>query len=113
MPVHYHLDDRHLVERGLTNYWGYNTLGFFAPHSAIRIDRPSDRIRSRNSNGWCYALHARWTGSDYGRGLQPYGRRESVGPDAFASAASTTLPITGWWMPIRVITWITPAAATR
>ena len=33
MPVHYHLDDRHLVERGLTNYWGYNTLGFFAPHS--------------------------------------------------------------------------------
>ena len=25
------LDDRHLVERGLVNYWGYNTLGFFAP----------------------------------------------------------------------------------
>ena len=23
--------DRHLVEKGLTNYWGYNTLGFFAP----------------------------------------------------------------------------------
>jgi len=32
MPVHYHLNDRHLKERGLTNYWGYNTLGFFAPH---------------------------------------------------------------------------------
>jgi glycogen operon protein len=32
MPVHYHLNDRHLLERGLTNYWGYNTLGFFAPH---------------------------------------------------------------------------------
>jgi isoamylase len=31
MPVHHHLDDRHLVERGLSNYWGYNTLGFFAP----------------------------------------------------------------------------------
>ena len=31
MPVHYFLDDRHLVERGLKNYWGYNTLGFFAP----------------------------------------------------------------------------------
>ena len=31
MPVHHHTDDRHLFERGLRNYWGYNTLGFFAP----------------------------------------------------------------------------------
>ncbi len=31
MPVHYHLDDRHLVDNGLKNYWGYNTLSFFAP----------------------------------------------------------------------------------
>ena len=31
MPVHYFLDDRHLVDQGLRNYWGYNTLGFFAP----------------------------------------------------------------------------------
>jgi glycogen operon protein len=31
MPVHHHLDDRHLVESGRCNYWGYNTLSFFAP----------------------------------------------------------------------------------
>jgi len=31
LPVHQHLTDRHLVERGLSNYWGYNTIGFFAP----------------------------------------------------------------------------------
>jgi isoamylase len=31
MPVHHHAYDRHLVERGLSNYWGYNTLAFFAP----------------------------------------------------------------------------------
>jgi isoamylase len=33
MPVHHHIDDRVLVERGLSNYWGYNTIGFFAPDS--------------------------------------------------------------------------------
>jgi glycogen operon protein len=31
MPVHHHTDEHHLVERGLSNYWGYNTLCFFAP----------------------------------------------------------------------------------
>jgi glycogen operon protein len=31
MPVHYFLNDRHLVEKQLKNYWGYNTLSFFAP----------------------------------------------------------------------------------
>jgi glycogen operon protein len=31
LPVQAFLDDRHLIEKGLTNYWGYNTLAFFAP----------------------------------------------------------------------------------
>src|SRR5579885_124360 len=31
LPVQAHVDDRYLIERGLTNYWGYNTIGFFAP----------------------------------------------------------------------------------
>ncbi|HSK40004.1 MAG TPA: glycogen debranching protein GlgX [Arenibaculum sp.] len=31
LPVHAFCDDRHLVEKGLRNYWGYNTLNFFAP----------------------------------------------------------------------------------
>jgi isoamylase len=31
MPVHHFLHDRHLVQAGLSNYWGYNTLGFFTP----------------------------------------------------------------------------------
>jgi isoamylase len=31
MPVHHFVADRQLVEHGLTNYWGYNTIGFFAP----------------------------------------------------------------------------------
>ena len=31
MPVHHFITDRHLHERNLTNYWGYNTIGYFAP----------------------------------------------------------------------------------
>ncbi len=31
MPVHQFVADRHLKDHGLTNYWGYNTIGFFAP----------------------------------------------------------------------------------
>ncbi|MCG5480229.1 MAG: glycogen debranching protein GlgX [Ensifer alkalisoli] len=31
LPVQYFLDDRHLIERGLRNYWGYQPLGYFAP----------------------------------------------------------------------------------
>jgi isoamylase len=31
LPIHYHIDERQLVQQGRVNYWGYNTLGFFAP----------------------------------------------------------------------------------
>ena len=31
LPVHQFVADKHLLDRGLTNYWGYNSIGFFAP----------------------------------------------------------------------------------
>jgi isoamylase len=34
MPVHQFVQDTHLTAKGLSNYWGYNTIGFFAPHNA-------------------------------------------------------------------------------
>ncbi|NGO74955.1 glycogen debranching protein GlgX [Streptomyces sp. YC504] len=34
MPVHQFVNDHRLVDMGLNNYWGYNTIGFFAPHNA-------------------------------------------------------------------------------
>ncbi len=33
MPVHHFVHDKVLIDRGLSNYWGYNSIGFFAPHS--------------------------------------------------------------------------------
>jgi glycogen operon protein len=53
MPVHHHVDERHLVERGLTNYWGYNTIGFFAPDS--RFAATDDPVRE--FKGMVKALH--------------------------------------------------------
>jgi glycogen operon protein len=32
LPVHQFVNDRTLIEKGLSNYWGYNSIGFFAPH---------------------------------------------------------------------------------
>ncbi len=34
MPVHQFVQDSTLIDKGLSNYWGYNTIGFFAPHNA-------------------------------------------------------------------------------
>ena len=34
LPVHHFVSEPFLIRRGLSNYWGYNTLGFFAPHAA-------------------------------------------------------------------------------
>lgn len=46
MPVQYSLNDQLLVEKGLTNYWGYNTLSFFAPDPAYSAFKgPIDAIR--------------------------------------------------------------------
>ncbi len=46
LPIHAFIDDRHLIERGLSNYWGYNTIGFFAPEARYAVDGPLDAFRS-------------------------------------------------------------------
>ncbi|GAA5508674.1 glycogen operon protein GlgX homolog [Novipirellula caenicola] len=46
LPIQFHSDDRYLQEKGLTNYWGYNTMGFFAPDSRYASsDDPLEVIR--------------------------------------------------------------------
>ncbi|MBS3780121.1 MAG: glycogen debranching protein GlgX, partial [Desulfovermiculus sp.] len=39
MPVHQFIHDKHLVDRGLRNYWGYNSIGYFAPHNEYSSDQ--------------------------------------------------------------------------
>ncbi|HTN76486.1 MAG TPA: alpha-amylase family glycosyl hydrolase, partial [Pirellulaceae bacterium] len=46
LPVHYHVDDRFLVEKDKVNYWGYNSLGFFAPDPRYtHTTEPADAVR--------------------------------------------------------------------
>ena len=46
MPVHEFITDHHLQEKGLANYWGYNTIGFLAPHHAYCAEnnRPGSQV---------------------------------------------------------------------
>jgi isoamylase len=46
MPIHHFVTDQHLLERGLENYWGYNSIGFFAPEVRYASGRsPGDQVR--------------------------------------------------------------------
>jgi len=59
MPIHHFVTDRHLQEKGLQNYWGYNTIGFFAPESRYasagtdgqQVREFRDMVRSLHSAG--------------------------------------------------------------
>jgi len=53
LPIHAFVNDRVLVERGLANYWGYNTLAFFAPEPRYLSDGSLDQLKSA-----IRALHA-------------------------------------------------------
>src|SRR5476649_1326994 len=46
LPIHGLIDDRTLVEKKLVNYWGYNTLSFFAPEPRYSQDNPLDAFRT-------------------------------------------------------------------
>lgn len=39
MPIHQFIHDKHLLDRGLRNYWGYNTIGYFAAHTEYAADK--------------------------------------------------------------------------
>ena len=57
MPVHHFVSEPHLLRRGLTNYWGYNSLGYFAPHAAYSASG-SRGEQVREFKAMVRALHA-------------------------------------------------------
>ncbi len=72
LPIHAFIDERQLVERGTTNYWGYNTSCYFAPSPRYALDDPLSDFRSMVSR-----LRRRWNRAHRRRRLQPCGGRRS------------------------------------
>ncbi|HEY3953265.1 MAG TPA: glycogen debranching protein GlgX [Streptosporangiaceae bacterium] len=60
LPVHQNVPESFLAQRALTNYWGYNTIGYFAPHNgysaAVRNNRPGGQVAEFKA--MVNALHA-------------------------------------------------------
>jgi isoamylase len=59
LPVHQHVPESFLIQRGLTNYWGYNTIGFFAPHDGYSVSaRTTPGGQVAEFKAMVQALHA-------------------------------------------------------
>ncbi|MEY4551635.1 MAG: glycogen debranching enzyme GlgX, partial [Pseudomonadota bacterium] len=56
MPIHAFVDDQHLLDRGLRNYWGYNSIGFFAPDVRYK-SRPEPGSEVSDFKRMVKALH--------------------------------------------------------
>ena len=73
---------QHLLDKGLRNYWGYNSIGFFAPHNEYSAARQRRASRSQEFKEMVQdAARGRHRG-DPRRRLQPHGRGQPPRPDA-------------------------------
>ncbi len=75
MPVHSFISDRHLVEHGLSNYWGYNSLGYFAPHAGYSasgdVNEFKTMVKRLHSNGIEVILDVVYNHTAEGNNLGP------------------------------------------
>jgi glycogen debranching enzyme GlgX len=102
LPVHHFLDELALGERGLTNYWGYNPIGYFAPHAAYsasgergqQVPEFKQMVRALHAAGievildvvYNHTAEADPTGPTYSfRGLDDVGfyKRTAGAPDSY------------------------------
>ena len=58
MPCHQFVNDHHLEQKGLSNYWGYNTIGFMAPHHGYAVEGPRPGAQVPEFKAMVRDLHA-------------------------------------------------------
>ena len=94
LPVHHIIDESFLHDRGLTNYWGYSSIGFLAPH-ALYAATGTRGEQVREFKGMVKALHRRGHRGDPRRRLQPHRRGQPSRPDALVQGRRQRSRTTG------------------
>ena len=105
LPIHTFIDEPFLAARGLSNYWGYNTLNFFTADR--RYGTLDDVARDRR------APARRRHRGDPRRRLQPHRRGRSLGPDAELPRHRQRVLLLAQATASRATTRISPAAEMR
>ena len=107
MPVHCFVDDRQLVERGLRNYWGYNTIGFFAPEPRYSATGPLNEfktmVKTLHSAGIEVILDVVYNHTAEGNQMGPTLSFRGIDNPVYYRPSPT----------IHAITWTTPEPETR
>ena len=81
LPIHHIVDESFLLDKGLTNYWGYSSIGYFAPHAAYAATGQHGE-QVREFKGMVKALHRAGHRGDPRRRLQPHRRGQPPRADA-------------------------------
>ncbi|GAC1689037.1 MAG: hypothetical protein PVS2B1_10630 [Candidatus Dormibacteraceae bacterium] len=110
MPIHQFVQDDRLLQRSLRNYWGYNTIGFFAPHNDYastgrrgeQVNEFKAMVRTLHSAGIEVILDVVYNHTAEGNHLGPM----------LSFKGSTTVRITGWSTSHRTSTTTQRAPAT-
>ena len=108
LPSQQFLSEPELLDAGLVNYWGYNTIGFFAPHAAYSASGPKGEqvrefkqmVKNLHAAGLEVIMdvvynHTAESEPDRAVLLLPRPRRRRLLPRATATAATSTSPAAG------------------
>ena len=109
--MHHIADEQVLVDRGLSNYWGYSTIGYLAPHAGYAATGTHGE-QVREFKGMVKALHRAGIEVILDVVYNHTAEGNHLGP-TLAFRASTTPPTTGSSPAIRGTTWTSRARATR
>ena len=110
LPIHTFVNDSHLLDKGLTNYWGYNTIGFFAADPRFFARGPGVDRRVQGDGRPPARSRPR---SDSRRGLQPHRRRQRARADAVVPRHRQRVVLPADARRDRATTSTIPAPATR
>ena len=111
LPVHQFVQDSLLLDAGLRNYWGYNSIGYFAPHNEYATGTAGEQVQEFKGDGEG-AAPRRHRGHPR-RGLQPHGRGQPPRPDPVVQGHRQRRLLPPHGRRPAATTWTTPAPATR